>query len=44
MYTAIPPTGYKTMPPNNPDFGILFIVVIFMVAVFATLFPEEKDE
>lgn len=28
---------------HNPDFGILFIVVIFLVALFATLFPEDKN-
>jgi len=32
------------MPYHNPDFGIMFVVVIFLVALFATLFPENKDQ
>jgi len=32
------------MPPTNPDFGIMFVVVIFLVALFATIFPEDPKK
>jgi hypothetical protein len=33
-----------TVGYHNPDFGIAFIVAILVVAIFATLFPEDKNE
>lgn len=32
------------MPPNDPMLGPLFVIIIFLLAVFATLFPEKKDQ
>ncbi len=32
------------MPYHNPDFGIVFVIVILLLAIFATLFPEDKSK
>jgi hypothetical protein len=31
------------MPYHDPSFGPMFVIVIFLLALFATLFPEKKD-
>jgi len=32
------------LPNHDPNFGIAFVVGIFIVAIFVTLFPEKKPE
>jgi len=32
------------MPNHDPNFGIAFVVGIFVVAIFVTLFPEKEPE
>jgi len=34
----------EAMPYHNPDFGIVFVVAILLLAIFATLFPEAKTK
>lgn len=29
---------------GDPNSGLVFVLVIFLLAIFATLFPEKKDK
>jgi hypothetical protein len=31
------------MPQNDPGLGIAFTAAVFLVVLFATLFPEQKN-
>jgi len=42
LITFIQFIGFN-MPYYNQEFGIVFVVVILLVAIFATLFPERKE-
>ena len=32
------------MPPTNAEHGIVFIVVLLLLGIFATIFPEENQK
>lgn len=32
------------MPPTNPEHGVMFIIVLLLLAIFTTIFPEESNK